>query len=200
MREIILRALKGKTSPDINIDNLPGEGKLDVVCGCIANALHISHHMREDTVFYLILDGPPLPPKLVTFYGDKIKDLGFDERGIAKKLINALKKGSSLKLDEEVEAEPGINIAKKSFEKLFKEKAENRKIFYLHKKGKDIREVNFGSNPLFVLGDHTGVPKNTERFLERAGAEKIKLGPVMLFASQCITVLHNELDRRTFGK
>ena len=39
------------------------------------------------------------------------------------------------------------------------------------------------------------MPKKTEKLLERIGAKKIKLGPKMLFASHCIVIVHNELDR-----
>jgi len=46
------------------------------------------------------------------------------------------------------------------------------------------------------LGDFIGIPKNTEKLLKRLDAEKIKLGPVMLMASQCPILVHNELDRR----
>ena len=39
------------------------------------------------------------------------------------------------------------------------------------------------------------VRKKTDKFLLRLGAEPISVGPKMLFASQCITLVHNELDR-----
>ncbi|HCD5132662.1 TPA: tRNA (pseudouridine(54)-N(1))-methyltransferase TrmY, partial [Vibrio parahaemolyticus] len=32
----------------------------------------------------------------------------------------------------------------------------------------------------------------------RLGTEKISLGPKMLFASQCVVLIHNELDIREF--
>lgn len=200
MREFILRTSKARTSPNIRFDDLPGEGKLDVVCHCISNAMHVSHHVRTDTIFHVVMDGPPVPPKVITFDGSKIKELGLDERSIAGNISVALKKGFDLKLGEEANVDNGITIAKKSFESLLREKAEGRKVFYLDKKGKDIREIDLGNSPLFVLGDQVGMPKNTERLLARLNSEKIKLGPVMLFAAQCIPIVHNEIDRKIFGK
>jgi tRNA (pseudouridine54-N1)-methyltransferase len=40
------------------------------------------------------------------------------------------------------------------------------------------------------------MPKNAIRGLERLGATKLSLGPRMLFASQCVTLIHYELDQR----
>jgi tRNA (pseudouridine54-N1)-methyltransferase len=40
------------------------------------------------------------------------------------------------------------------------------------------------------------MPKKSFGTLERLGAEEISLGSTMLFASQCVLLLHNELDYR----
>jgi tRNA (pseudouridine54-N1)-methyltransferase len=40
------------------------------------------------------------------------------------------------------------------------------------------------------------MPKNSFSTLERLGAEEISLGSKMLFASQCVLLIHNELDYR----
>ena len=49
-------------------------------------------------------------------------------------------------------------------------------------------------NPCFLLTDHLPMPKKSFNSLERLGAERIALGPKMLFASQCVVLIHNELD------
>ena len=59
----------------------------------------------------------------------------------------------------------------------------------------DIREYKFNKDPTFIFGDYIGMPRKTEKLLERLGAKKVSLGPQMLFASNCITIVHNELDR-----
>jgi len=49
---------------------------------------------------------------------------------------------------------------------------------------------------LFILGDHVGLsPSSREELVSRFGAVPVQLGPVPLFTSQCITVLHFLLDR-----
>ena len=54
----------------------------------------------------------------------------------------------------------------------------------------------FHDNPCFLLTDHIPMPKNTFHTLDRLGAKKISLGSKMLFASQCVVLVHHELDQR----
>jgi len=56
--------------------------------------------------------------------------------------------------------------------------------------------VPLRADAVFVLGDHLGLPRNEERFVERFEHDKISVGSVSYLASQCITILHYELDRR----
>ena len=84
---------------------------------------------------------------------------------------------------------------KASFEASLKEKAETQKIYVLEEGGKNIETVELGESPLFVLGDHVGLPKNVERFALRYG-EKISLGRHPYLAASCITILNYLLDRR----
>ena len=69
-------------------------------------------------------------------------------------------------------------------------------MFYLHPAGRDVRKVSFSDNVTFVLGDFIGLPRKTEGLLDSLGAERVSLGPVMLFASHCSIIVHNELDRK----
>ena len=55
-------------------------------------------------------------------------------------------------------------------------------------------EVAFGDKPCFLLTDHIPMPKKTFGSLERLGAKKVTLGATMLFASQCIVLIHHALD------
>ena len=60
MREFILRAQKARTS-DINLADLPENGRLDLVCRCISNALFISNDLRRDTIIHVVFEGPAFP-------------------------------------------------------------------------------------------------------------------------------------------
>ncbi len=65
----------------------------------------------------------------------------------------------------------------------------------LEEGGKDLKDVEFGEKPLFVLGDHVGMPKKTETFALRFG-EKISLGKTPYLAASCITVINYMLDQK----
>ena len=59
-----------------------------------------------------------------------------------------------------------------------------------------IGEQVFADRPCFLLTDHIPMPKKAIPGLERMGATKITLGPTMLFASQCVVLIHHALDQR----
>lgn len=188
-------ALKAHTTPDF--DDLAEAGRMDVVCRSISNAFWLSDSFRKDVLFHVALSGPKDPPKIISFYGPELPvEMKPDEKSIGEYIKKALKIGMRLKLNEEADVVPGIKISKKAFETLIKEKAESRKLIYLHQRGDDIRKSGVTEDCTFVLGDFIGLPKNTESLLERFDAEKISVGPKELFASHCITLVHDELDRR----
>jgi len=74
--------------------------------------------------------------------------------------------------------------------------AEDHPLFVMDRKGTPIHEQAIAGNPCFLLTDHIPMPKNTFHTLERLGAKKIALGSKMLFASQCVVLIHHELDQR----
>lgn len=195
MREFILYALKARTTPDFPVDNLPDAGRMDIVCEIILNTLFISNAIRRDTIVHVALTGPRDPPKLLTFSGKELQGVNPDTISIAQVIQKALRAGQGLKTNEEKIVSPGVTVAKKAFEPLVKEKAQ-RQLFYLHPDGEDIRDVSFQENVTCVLGDYIGLPKNTEKLLARLGAQKMTLGPTVLFAAHCPILVHNEIDRR----
>jgi len=195
MREFILKASKAFTTP-FNLNDLYGSGRMDLVCRCISNAFFVSGAIRKDVCFHAVLEGPKDPPKLISFFGNELKNISPDERNIGAWIKKALEIGVGLKKGEERRVSDGIIVAKKSFEELVREKARTNQIIYLHPEGKDIREFSFKENFCFVLGDHKGFPKKTEKLLERIGAEKVSVGKIVYLASHVIVICHNELDRR----
>lgn len=200
MREFILLALNAKTTPDFDIENMPKEGRIDLVCRCISNALFLSNHMRNDTTIHVCLNGAPteLSPKTLSFSGN-LRGMEWDEKNIALYIKKALEAGKNLKLGEQIQVQEGLVVSKKAFETIVKEKAEeNKNLFYLEEKGEDIRDIKFSKEKdyVFIFGDFNGIPKNTEKLLKRLGAEKLSLSPVMLMASHCPILIHNELDRQ----
>jgi tRNA (pseudouridine54-N1)-methyltransferase len=92
--------------------------------------------------------------------------------------------------------ESGVTVRTVSFERLVQELADDHQLFMMDRKGTPIRQQSFEGNPCFLLTDHIPMPKKSFHSLERLGAKKVALGPKMLFASQCVVLIHHELDQR----
>jgi len=195
MRIFLLRLSKGYTRP-FKLNDLPGAGRIDLACRCITTAIFISEALRKNVEFRLVLEGPPEPPKTITFISQRLRRVYPDERNIASHINIALEKSMKMRKNERIESEAGIFIERTGFEKNVRELAEATQLIYLHPRGKDIQEFSFDKDVCFVLGDHRGLSKNNERFLKRMGAEVISLGKITYLASQVIAICHYELDRR----
>jgi tRNA (pseudouridine54-N1)-methyltransferase len=183
LREFVLYSRLGRT--DSNWANLHDAGRLDIVFECTITSLFLSHAIRKNTTFHTILNGPPKPPLHVKIEGSSLYDVRTDQQtwtDILKKVLSG-------------KPHPGISLSKTSFETLLKTKANASQIYVLEEGGKDISEVFIGENPIFVLGDHVGLPKKVEGFALRYG-EKISLAKQPYLAASCITILNYLLDRK----
>jgi len=97
---------------------------------------------------------------------------------------------------EKNEVFPGFWIQKKSFLQVISDlDKEERNMYILDPKGEDIREVDIKEDPIFILGDHIGLPSKELRRLKKI-CTPVTIGPQTYFASQTITIVNNELDRR----
>jgi tRNA (pseudouridine54-N1)-methyltransferase len=184
------RAVTGK----LNLNDLPGSaGRMDIMCRCIASALFLSHDVRRDVEVYLLLLGPPDPPKAVRVVGGKVRYMAPDERNIGGILSKAL----TVKVDKGwKQSTPGVYVARKSLEELLDELIKKYEVYYLREDGKDIRDVGFGENSLFILGDHIGVREDMEIVIEERCREIISIPTRKLQADHCIVIVHYELDRK----
>ena len=183
LREFVLYSRLGRT--DSHWFSLHDAGRLDVVHECVVAGLFLSHGLRRDVTFHAILNGPPTPPIHLQINGAELYDVRTDMetwQTILKKTLNR-------------KPHPGITTDKTSFEALLKNKAETSSIYVLEEGGKNVETIEFAENPLFVLGDHVGLPKNAERFALRYG-EKISLGKQPYLAASCITILNYLLDQK----
>lgn len=149
MREFVLYSRMGRT--DSNWTNLHDAGRLDIVYECIIASLFLSHAIRRDTAFHAILNGPPMPPVHLEIDGETLHDVRTDQE-TWKQILKKVLAGKE---------HPGIRFSKTSFEALIKAKDKEAKIYVLEEGGKDIFQAEIGENPLFVLGDHVGLPKKS---------------------------------------
>ena len=181
MREFLLFSRKGRT--DARFETLREAGRLDLVYQCILMALFRSHSIRKDVIFHAVLGGPPRPPLHLMVRGDELRDVRVDER-TWHEIFRAVLAGGK---------HPGIEVRKESLQHIVR--SHRGKIFVLEERGEDVDEVEFGKNPLFVLGDQVGLPKKDESFVLRYGS-KISLGKRPYLAASCIDIINYIIDRR----
>lgn len=186
MREFVLFSNRGRTKGDWK--DLMAAGRMDIICHSVIAAFFLSNAIRSDVKLDIILNGPPDPPKHIEFVYDK--DMPISKKDVGNLIRSTLWK---YKPKKRIKAFPGVFIEKKTLRKLIKEKID-KEIYYLSNRGEDISKIRFGENPIFVIGDHEGIPKQEIKFLKK-NAKAISIGPNMYFTSQCISFLNIWLDR-----
>lgn len=192
MTEFIYYSKNAVTAGNLIKDDLMKAGRMDIAINVLISAFFLSHDIRKDVKLHLIFEGPPTPPvHILIEYDEKLPISKKDVAGLIKRILYKCpsEKGKI------VNALPGCFVEKKSFEALVDEldKA-GKNIFLLDKKGTDVRDLKFKGNEVFVLGDQDGFPDSKRHLLKRI--DKVSVSPKMLFASQVVTIVHNEADRQ----
>jgi len=191
MRQFIVVGHKAATSGDFSLDDMPGSaGRIDILARCVTAAFVTSFDIRRDTQVRLVLLGEPDPPKIVRFEGSELKYLNPDERSAGALIRKALQ----VKLGtEQRRSTKGVYVERAGLAEALRHCDESA-LFYLHEHGKDVRDVDLhANNAAFILGDHLGLFEEEEEQLSQA--QRIRVGPIKLHTDQCITLVHNELDR-----
>ena len=191
MAEFVYYSKSAVTAGNFIKDNLMEAGRMDIVINFLIAAFFISNDIRNDTKLHLIFDGPPNAPlHILMKYDDGLPISKKDVAGLIKRILFKAPKEKG----KVVNPAPGCFVEKKSFEALIEELNESGKnVFLLDKKGKDIRDLKLAGNEVFVIGDQDGFPEDKKHILKRI--DKISVSPKMLFASQAVTIVHNEIDR-----
>lgn len=197
MRTFVLRARAAPTDSQKLLAGVGKEAHTEILAHTLMNALFVAQSHRADVVVYLVLESTADYSRTIRVDSNQITDLGgFDERTLLAAVARALDASVGMGKEETRPVAPGLTVRTVSFERLVQELAQDHQLFVMDRKGAPIREQAFNGNPCFVLTDHIPMPKKTFHSLERLGAKKITLGSTMLFASQCVVLIHHELDQR----
>ncbi|MGR5142300.1 tRNA (pseudouridine(54)-N(1))-methyltransferase TrmY [Photobacterium sp. DNB23_23_1] len=195
MRAFVLRARSAPTDSQQLLASVGQEAHTEILAHTLMNSIFVAQSHREDVIVHLVLESTQDFSRTVTFVANVMTNIGgFHEQALLAKVAKALDASRGMTKEQERQVEPGITVQTKSFEKLVKELAEDYQLYMMDKKGTSIREQEFSGNSCFLLTDHIPMPKKTYKSLERLGTQKISLGPKMIFASQCVVLIHNELD------
>jgi tRNA (pseudouridine54-N1)-methyltransferase len=200
VRQFLVLGHDAPTDPDFSLDDLPGAGRVDVLCRCVTAALLLSHGIREDARIWLVL-GDSLS---VRFEGSAVRRLNPDERSTAALVRTALAEREEAIGHIDAESSPGVFVSRRGLEAVLDETAERvsgkHTLVTLHENGTPITAVNVPTDPVFVLSDHREFTEREAELLAERSDERVRLGPERLHANHAITVAHNYLDTAGFER
>lgn len=197
MRAFVIRARSAPTDSQQFLAAVGREAHTEILAHTLMNAIFVAQSHRDDVVVHLVLESTADYSRTISFEAEQLGATGgFHEQALLTKIAAALDCSKGMTKEQQRQLEPGIVVRTVSFEKLVQQLAQEYQLFVMDKKGTPIRQQPFEGNVCFLLTDHIPMPKKSFNSLKRLGAEKISLGPKMLFASQCVVLIHNELDLR----
>ena len=197
MRTFVLRARAAPTDSQKLLAAVGNEAHPEILAHTLMNAIFVAQSHRADVAVHLVLESTQDFSRTIRFEANAMHDIGgFDERALLGKIAKALDVSKGMGKEEMRPVESGVTVRTVAFERLVQELAGDHQLFVMDRKGTSIREQVFQGNPCFLLTDHIPMPKKTFHSLERLGAKKLTLGSKMLFASQCVVLIHHELDQR----
>ncbi len=202
MREFIYYSRTAPTAGSYIKEDLQESGRIDIAIHVIIAAFFLSHKLRTDTKLHLLFAGMPDPPKHLELFPVTEGKTGVDKIYLAKKDVSAVLKKMLYKYreGEKKEVFPGFWIEKKGFLNLVEDlRKEGKNIYVLDADGEDIRTAEIKENPIFILGDHKGLPAKELKRLKKM-CIPVSIGKRVYFASQTVAVVNNEIDRREDAK
>ena len=197
MRTFVLRARAAPVDSQQFLAAIGQEAHTEILAHTLMNTIFVAQSHRDDVVVYLVLESTSDFSRTICFNSSELGYIGgFHEQNLTNKIAKALNVSKGMEKEQSRCVDSGISVRTVSFEKLIQELAVDHQLFMMSKKGTAIREQEFLANPCFLLTDHIPMPKKSFNSLKRLGTQNISLGPKMLFASQCVVLIHNELDIR----
>jgi tRNA (pseudouridine54-N1)-methyltransferase len=200
MRQFLVLAHDGPTDPDFSLEDLPGAGRLDVLCRCVTSALLLSHGIREDTRVWLVLGNSCS----VRFEGSEIRRLNPDERSTAALIRGALEECEEAIGHMDAESSPGVFVSRRGLEGVLDEMesqgSEENTFVTLHEDGMPVTDLDPPTDPIFVLSDHRDFTAEESELLAEKGDERVRLSPQKLHANHAIAVAHSYLDTAGFER
>lgn len=189
MRRFLFLASRAATAPAFRLEDLPGAGRMDLVCRVVTASFVVSHGLRKDVRLDVLLRGPPDPPRAVRFDGAGLRNLNPDERSTAALVQKALAVRPTGTYWQP--STPGISLSRPGLPDLL-----DGPVVVLDEAGEDVRDATLPPEAIYVLGDDRGFAEDDLAALAPKVVARVRLGPRSLHADQCIVLLHNELDRR----
>ena len=196
MRTFVVRARAASVDSRALMAQVGAEGHSEILAHSLMNAFFVAQSHRDDVVVHLVLERTRDYSRTITFNGSELGELGgFHESALLGQVTHALDASVGMPKESQRTVAPGITVRTLSFEKLLQELAPRCELFVMDRKGTPIEDQPFSGHPCFILTDHVPMPRKSLGSLRRLGAQALSLGSGMLFASQCVVLIHHYLDR-----
>lgn len=196
MRQFVVIAHDVPTDPDaVSLSDIPGAGRLDLLCRCVSAGVFLSHGIREQVRVHLVV----ADAFTVTFDADTLRHLHPDERNVAARIRDALDAADDAIGHMPADVSPGVELRRMgvtaTLDRLLDGAgAADPTLVQLHEDGDPLVDAAPPSDPVFVLSDHNDfTPDERDALAERA-ERRVRVGPKRLHADHTISVVHNWLD------
>ncbi len=201
MRQFVVIGHDVPTDPDaISLSDVPGAGRLDLLCRCVATGVFLSHGIRESVRVHLVV----ADEVTVTFDSDSLRHLHPDERNTAARIRDALAARKDAIGHMPADVSPGVELRRMGLEATLDRilgdgsgtagRTTDPALVQLHEEGDPLVDAEQPTDPVFVLSDHHDFTDEEEASLSAAAEHRVRVGPEPLHADHAITVVHNWLD------
>lgn len=195
MREFIVVAEEGPTTPEFSLDDLPGASRVDLLARCVTASFLLSHGLREDVRTSLVVGDE----FTVQFESQELRGLHPDERSTAARIRTALENRDEAIGHLPVETSPGVSLIRMGLEETLQGLDEQVSLYQLDEEGAPLGEGRPSGDVAFVLSNHTDLSDEAKTTVREYADCRVSVGPNALHADHTITVVHNWLDRNAQG-
>ena len=184
---------RAPSSGKLNLNDLPGSGRMDVLVRAINSTLFISHGIRNDSAITLHLQGGEGPNRRILFDGATLAGVRPDERSIAGQ-IKAIMKLPIPPVGHFQEITQGISHSGGDITDTIESwNKDNVEINILDINGTKITEKKLVDKIGIILSDDFPFDEAEKNIL--SSFNKISLGEKWLQGHSCIAITQYELDK-----
>lgn len=191
MRQFVVVGHDVPTDSDaVSLSDLPGAGRLDLLCRCVATGVFLSHGIREDARVHLVC----ADEFTVTFDAASLRHLHPDERNVAARIRNALDAREDAIGHMPADVSPGVELRRMGLSATLDRLNEDGTLVHLHEDGNPLVDAEQPSDPVFVLSDHNDFTEEESSLLADIADRRVRIGPKRVHADHTVSVVHNWLD------
>lgn len=197
MRQFVVIGHDVPTDSDaVSLSDIPGAGRLDLLCRCVSTGVFLSHGIRESVRVHLVV----ADAFTVTFDSDRLRHLHPDERNVAARIRDALDAKADAIGHMPADVSPGVELRRMglaaTLDRLLGDgrDADGPALVQLHEDGDPLVDAESPDDPVFVLSDHNDFTDEEAESLADRAERRVRVGPELLHADHTISVVHNWLD------